>query len=107
MRSSTLPDRLKTYGPAVVSGDPVKKKTGLVDLERHTGLSAPQYFRRSIDGNCFRRAALLRIALVFSVGLDDFFSGNRQKSTVGIVLRTDRLRFPKGARPRDIAYQFG
>jgi quercetin dioxygenase-like cupin family protein len=48
----------------------------------------------------------LRIALVFSVGLDYFFSGTREKPTVGIVRRTDRLRFPEKAGARDIAYEF-
>jgi mannose-6-phosphate isomerase-like protein (cupin superfamily) len=49
---------------------------------------------------------LLRIALVFSVGLDYFISGTREKRTIGVVRRADRLRFPEKAGARDIAYEF-
>jgi mannose-6-phosphate isomerase-like protein (cupin superfamily) len=49
---------------------------------------------------------LLRVALVFGVGLDFFFSGARQKPTVGIVRRKDRLRFPDQPGSPDVAYQF-
>jgi mannose-6-phosphate isomerase-like protein (cupin superfamily) len=49
---------------------------------------------------------LLRIALVFSVGLDYFFAGSRDKPIVGIVRRKERLRFPEKAGTRDIAYEF-
>jgi mannose-6-phosphate isomerase-like protein (cupin superfamily) len=49
---------------------------------------------------------LLRIALVFSVGLDYFFSGSRDKPVLGVVRHTDRLRFPEKPGTRDIAYMF-
>jgi quercetin dioxygenase-like cupin family protein len=49
---------------------------------------------------------LLRIALVFSVGLDFFFSGSREKPVVGVVRHKDRLRFPEKPGTRDIGYLF-
>jgi hypothetical protein len=49
---------------------------------------------------------LLRIALVFSVGLDFFFSGNREKPIVGVVRHKDRLRSPEKPGTRDIGYMF-
>jgi quercetin dioxygenase-like cupin family protein len=49
---------------------------------------------------------LLRIALVFSVGLDYFFSGSREKPVVGVVRRKDRMRFPDKPGARDVAYLF-
>jgi mannose-6-phosphate isomerase-like protein (cupin superfamily) len=49
---------------------------------------------------------LLRIALVFSVGLDFFFSGSRDAPVVGIVRRRDRLRFREKPDARDPAYEF-
>jgi mannose-6-phosphate isomerase-like protein (cupin superfamily) len=49
---------------------------------------------------------LLRIALVFSVGLDYFFSGDRAKPVVGVVRHRERLRFPEKAGTRDIGYMF-
>jgi mannose-6-phosphate isomerase-like protein (cupin superfamily) len=49
---------------------------------------------------------LLRIALVFGVGLDYFFAGARQQPVVGIVRRKDRLQFPERPDTEEIAYRF-
>jgi quercetin dioxygenase-like cupin family protein len=49
---------------------------------------------------------LLRIALVFSVGLDFFFSEARERPVVGVVRHKDRLRFPDTSGARDVAYMF-
>ena len=38
---------------------------------------------------------LLRISLVFGVGLDFFFSDPRQRHALGVVRRKERLRFAK------------
>jgi transcriptional regulator with XRE-family HTH domain len=107
MLSPTLQDGLKGYaiGPKIRERR-LKKKMGLVELGRHTGLS-PAMLSKIERGQLFPTLpTLLRIALVFSVGLDYFFSGHRDKPTVGIVRRTDRLRFPERAGTRDIAYEF-
>lgn len=107
MLSQTLREGLKTYavGPKI-RAIRLKKKMGLVELGRHTGLS-PAMLSKIERGQLFPTLpTLLRIALVFSVGLDYFFSGNREKPTVGIVRRTDRLRFPEKASARDNAYEF-
>lgn len=107
MLSPTLRDGLKTYaiGPKIRALR-LKKKIGLVELGRHTGLS-PAMLSKIERGQLFPTLpTLLRIALVFSVGLEYFFSGTREKPTVGIVRRTDRLRFPEKAGARDIAYEF-
>lgn len=107
MLSPTLREGLKTYaiGPKI-RAIRLKKKMGLVELGRHTGLS-PAMLSKIERGQLFPTLpTLLRIALVFSLGLDYFFSGSREKPTVGIVRRTDRLRFPEKAGARDIAYEF-
>jgi transcriptional regulator with XRE-family HTH domain len=84
----------------------LKKKIGLVELGRHTGLS-PAMLSKIERGQLFPTLpTLLRIALVFSVGLDYFFAGSRDKPVVGIVRREERLRFPEKAGARDIAYEF-
>ena len=44
---------------------------------------------------CPTLPTLLRIALVFSVGLDYFFSGTRDKPTLGIVRRMIGCDFPR------------
>jgi transcriptional regulator with XRE-family HTH domain len=98
---------LKTYaiGPKI-RAIRLKKKMGLVELGRHTGLS-PAMLSKIERGQLFPTLpTLLRIALVFSVGLDYFFSGSREKPVVGIVRHKDRLRFPEKAGARDHAYEF-
>jgi transcriptional regulator with XRE-family HTH domain len=107
MLSPTLREGLKTYaiGPKI-RAIRLKKKIGLVELGRHTGLS-PAMLSKIERGQLFPTLpTLLRIALVFSVGLDYFFSGSRDKPVVGVVRRKDRLRFPEKAGARDIAYEF-
>ena len=49
---------------------------------------------------------LLRIALVFSVGLDYFIAADRDKPVVGISRHQERLRFPDKAGGKDQAYEF-
>jgi transcriptional regulator with XRE-family HTH domain len=107
MLSPTLRDGLKAYaiGPKI-RAIRLKKKMGLVELGRHTGLS-PAMLSKIERGQLFPTLpTLLRIALVFSVGLDYFFSGSREMPVVGIVRHKDRLRFPEKAGARDHAYEF-
>ena len=49
---------------------------------------------------------LLRVALVFSVGLDFFFSGGRDKPLVAIVRKKDRVALPERPGTDDVAYRF-
>ncbi len=72
----------------------LKKKMGLVELGRHTGLSSAMLSKIE-RGRLFPTLpTLLRVALVFGVGLDFFFVGARDRPVVGVVRRRDRLRFP-------------
>jgi transcriptional regulator with XRE-family HTH domain len=107
MLSPTLREGLKSYaiGPKI-RAIRLKKKMGLVELGRHTGLS-PAMLSKIERGQVFPTLpTLLRIALVFSVGLDFFFSGSREKPVVGVVRHKDRLRFPEKPGTRDIGYMF-
>jgi transcriptional regulator with XRE-family HTH domain len=107
MLSPTLREGLKAYavGPKI-RAIRLKKKMGLVELGRHTGLS-PAMLSKIERGQLFPTLpTLLRIALVFSVGLDFFFAGSRDKPIVGVVRHTDRLRFPEKPGARDVAYEF-
>lgn len=107
MLSPTLREGLKAYaiGPKI-RAIRLKKKIGLVELSRHTGLS-PAMLSKIERGQLFPTLpTLLRIALVFSVGLDFFFSGSREKPVVGVVRHKDRLRFPEKPGARDSAYEF-
>jgi transcriptional regulator with XRE-family HTH domain len=107
MLSPTLREGLKGYaiGPKIRAVR-LKKKMGLVELGRHTGLS-PAMLSKIERGQLFPTLpTLLRIALVFSVGLDFFFAGSREKPVIGIVRRKDRLRFREKQDARDAAYEF-
>jgi mannose-6-phosphate isomerase-like protein (cupin superfamily) len=49
---------------------------------------------------------LLRIALVFGVGLDHFFSAGAARRALGLVRRTERQRFPERLGSRELAWEF-
>ena len=86
MLSKTLQDGLAEYeiGPRVRALR-LKKKIGLVDLGKHTGLS-PALLSKIERGRLFPTLpTLLRIALVFGVGLEYFFAGTREKPLVAVA----------------------
>ncbi len=77
---------------------------GLVELGRHTGLSAALLSKLE-RGKLFPTLpTLLRIAMVFGVGLDYFFAGKRH--VVGLVRRRERMRFPEKPGTQDVQYYF-
>jgi len=84
----------------------LKKKMGLVELGKHTGLS-PALLSKIERGRLFPTLpTLLRIALVFGVGLEFFFSGAREKPLVAIVRRKERVRLPDSPGTDDVVYRF-
>ncbi|HVS89979.1 MAG TPA: helix-turn-helix domain-containing protein [Candidatus Acidoferrum sp.] len=84
----------------------LKKKMGLVELGRHTGLSAAMLSKVE-RGKLFPTLpTLLRIALVFSVGLEYFFSNDQKRHVLGIVRLGERKRFPERPDGRDISFYF-
>ena len=107
MRSETLDDGLRTYGIGEkVRALRLRKKLGLVELGRHTGLS-PSMLSKLERGRTFPTlATLLRIALVFGVGLDHFFAAAAPSRKVGVVRRAERRRFPQRAGARETAWTF-
>lgn len=107
MLTSTLRDGLEAYaiGPKL-RGLRLKKQMGLVELGRHTGLS-PAMLSKIERGRLFPTLpTLLRISLVFDVGLDYFFMGARDKPVVGIVRKRERLRFTDKQGSREPAFHF-
>jgi transcriptional regulator with XRE-family HTH domain len=107
MLSETLSDGLKTYG----IGDKMRalrlrKKMGLVELGQHTGLS-PALLSKIERGRMFPTLpTLLRVALVFSVGLDYFFGDARRRPALAVVRAADRQSFPDRPGARRPAYRF-
>ena len=107
MLSPTLREGLKSYaiGPKI-RAIRLKKKMGLVELGRHTGLS-PAMLSKVERGQLFPTLpTLLRFALVFSVGLDYFFAVEPDKPVVAVARHQERLRFPEKPGARDVAYEF-
>ena len=82
----------------------VGKKLGLVELGRHTGLSAALLSKIERGKMYPTLPTLLRIALVFGVGLDHFFSQDTR--VFSVVRRKERKRFPERADVGRVAYHF-
>jgi transcriptional regulator with XRE-family HTH domain len=107
MLSKTLQTGLEDYG----IGDKMrtlrlKKKIGLVELGKHTGLS-PALLSKLERGRLFPTLpTLLRVALVFGVGLEYFFAGVRDKPLVAVVRRSERVRLPDRPATKDVQYRF-
>jgi len=107
MLSATVQDGLSAYAIGErLRALRLNKKLGLVDLGRHTGLS-PALLSKIERGRLFPTLpTLLRIAMVFSVGLDFFFLEAREKPALAIVRRQERLRFPERQGTREVSYEF-
>lgn len=107
MLSPTLTTGLSRYGiGAKVRALRLKKKIGLVELGKHTGLS-PAMLSKIERGRVFPTLpTLLRIALVFSVGLDFFFGGAREEPLIAVVRKADRVRLPDRPGARQPAFTF-
>ncbi|HWR16202.1 MAG TPA: cupin domain-containing protein [Terriglobales bacterium] len=83
----------------------LRKKMGLVELGQHTGLSAALLSKLE-RGKLFPTLpTLLRIALVFSVGLEYFFR-EEHKHVVAVVRKNERQRFPDKPATNDVSYFF-
>jgi transcriptional regulator with XRE-family HTH domain len=83
----------------------VRKSMGLVELAKHTGLSPGLLSKLERDVMHPTLPTLLRIAMVFSVGLEYFFNPE-PKPVLEIVRKKDRLRFPDSPDARKVAYYF-
>ena len=107
MLSATLTAGLNGYGiGAKIRSLRLKKKMGLVELGQHTGLS-PALLSKIERGRLFPTLpTLLRIALVFSVGLDFFFAGAREKPLIAVVRKAERVRLPERPGVEQAAYRF-
>jgi len=95
MLSDTLSEGLVSYriGPKI-RGLRKSKKLGLSQLGEHTGLSAGMLSRIERDQVFPTLPTLLRIAMVFGVGLNHFFSEDIEKPVLEVVRKSDRMRLP-------------
>jgi transcriptional regulator with XRE-family HTH domain len=84
----------------------LRKSMGLVELGKHTGLSAALLSKLE-RGKLFPTLpTLLRIAMVFGVGLEHFFTDERKRRVVGVVRHDERVRLPERPGTQDVQYYF-
>lgn len=73
----------------------LRKKIALVDLGKHTGLSASMLSQLENGKLVPTLPTLARIAMVFDVGLEHFFVDKKNKRLFSIVRAAERLKFPE------------
>lgn len=84
----------------------LKKKIALVDLGKHTGLSASMLSQLENGKLIPTLPTLARIAMVFDVGLEHFFGEKRRGKAFAIVHAKERIRFPESAESAFPGYFF-
>ena len=94
MLNETLTDGLEAYriGPKIKDLR-TAKNLGLAQLGDHTGLSAGMLSKIERGSVFPTLPTLLRISMVFGVGLDHFFT-DADKPVLEVVRKKDRLRLP-------------
>src|ERR1700758_1826805 len=105
MLSDTLTEGLEKYAIGEkLRRLRLRKKMGLVELGRHTGLSAPMLSKIE-RGRLFPTLpTLLRIAMVFNAGLENFFT--ESSPTVAMARKKDRLTFEEKFGGDQVVYRF-
>jgi transcriptional regulator with XRE-family HTH domain len=79
---------------------------GLAQLAEHTGFS-PAMLSRLENGRLVPTLpTLTRIAMVFGVGLDYFFSDPRKRHVVAVVRRSERTQFPSDPKAAQVPWHF-
>lgn len=107
MLSDTLSNELQRYaiGPRIKALR-LRKKLGLVQLAGHTGLS-PAMLSKIERGQMFPTLpTLLRIAVVFGVGLDHFFNVDKEEPLIAVVRKRQRLKLPSPPGEKTPAFLF-
>lgn len=84
----------------------LRRSMGLAQLAAHTGLS-PAMLSRLENGRLIPTLpTLVRIAMVFNVGLDYFFTDPRKRHVVALSRRSERKRFPADPRSASVPWHF-
>jgi transcriptional regulator with XRE-family HTH domain len=84
----------------------MRKKMGLVDLGKHTGLSASLLSQLENGKMAPTLPTLARISMVFDVGIDHFFADRAKKSRFAVVRAGERMKFPERADAPNPAFHF-
>ncbi len=84
----------------------LRRSMGLAQLAEHTGLS-PAMLSRLENGRLVPTLpTLIRIALVFDVGLDYFFTDPRKRHVVALSRREERKVFPSDPKSDVVPWYF-
>src|SRR3954452_17787249 len=70
------------------------KRLGLVQLGEHSGLSSGLLSKIERGQLVPTLPTLMRIALVFGVGLEHFLAGEQERPLLAVVRKAERLRLP-------------
>jgi transcriptional regulator with XRE-family HTH domain len=84
----------------------LRRSMGLAQLADHTGLSAAMLSRLENARLVPTLPTLVRIATVFGVGLDYFFTDPRKRHIVALSRQSERRRFPSDPRNPAVAWHF-
>ncbi len=91
----TIQRMLSTYGiGSKLRRLRLRKKIALVDLGKHTGLSASMLSQLETGKMVPTLPTLARIAMVFDVGLDFFFDDESRRRAFTVVRQGERIQFP-------------
>lgn len=107
MVSETVVEGLKPYSIGEkIRTLRLKKSMGLVELGNHTGLSAALLSKIERGKLIPTLPTLMRIAMVFAVGLEFFFTDDRKRHVLAIVRKDERKRFPERPGVSEVSYFF-
>ncbi|MCU0228736.1 MAG: XRE family transcriptional regulator [Bryobacterales bacterium] len=84
----------------------MRKKISLVDMGKHSGLSASMLSQLENGKLIPTLPTLARVAMVFDVGLDYFFGDRKKSRLLSLVRKEDRIRFPERPDHPDPSYFF-
>jgi transcriptional regulator with XRE-family HTH domain len=98
LRPYAIADKLRTLR--------LHHSMGLAQLAEHTGLSPAMLSRLENGPLVPMLPTLTRIALVFSVGLDYFFSDPRKRHVVAVIRREERKSFPSDPKSDPVPWHF-
>lgn len=98
IRPYAIADKLRTLR--------LRRSMGLAQLAEHTGLSPAMLSRLENARLVPTLPTLVRIALVFNVGLDYFFTDPRKRHVVAVSRRNERRVFPSDPKPTSVPWHF-
>jgi transcriptional regulator with XRE-family HTH domain len=105
--TDTIAESIQPYAIAEkLRGLRLRKSMGLAQLAEHTGLSVAMLSKLENARQVPTLQTLVRISLVFNVGLDYFFTDPRKRYIVAISRKTERRTFPADPKEIHVAWHF-